>query len=115
MKKWARLDEENIVTEIIVESDEEDLEGRLANKTPLGLSHHEKNDLVRTFDPESGVLGGYAAEGFRYDPELMGFVPPQPDPTDIFDAKTFEWLPKKPDEEKEYYWNKEEGRWVAVD
>ena len=115
MKKWARLNDDNVVIEIVVESDDEDLEGPLEKNTKTGMAHHERNGLVRTLDPDEGPVGSYASVGFIYDSELKGFVPPQSDPTDVFDPKTFTWLPAKPDNEKEYYWDDSKTAWVAVE
>lgn len=114
MKFWAKLDDDNIVIEIIEETSEEDLEGKLSPNTLLGMTADQKQGLVRAFAPDQGPPGSYAAPGFKYDRDLKGFVPPQPSPDDIFDKKTFEWRPPKPDDEKEYVWDNESGIWVAA-
>ena len=113
MKLWAKLDDDNIVVEIIEEVDEGDLDGTLAVGTTLGMPAEKKQGLVRVLS--EGPAGTYAAPGFKYDPELKGFVPPQTDPTDFFDRKTFSWLPAKPDDVNDYRWNDETQDWVKIE
>jgi hypothetical protein len=114
MKLWAKLDDDNIVVEIIEETDEDDQEGPLAPGTgKLGIPAERKQGLVRVLS--EGPAGTYAAPGFKYDTELKGFVPPRPDATDIFDANKFQWLPAKPDETNDYYWDDSKQTWIKVD
>jgi hypothetical protein len=120
MKYWAKLDEDDIVVEVINETGLEDLEApegqqaSVARNTPLGLTTTQKQGLVRCFSPGDGPAGSYAAPGFKYDRDLRGFVPPQPEPSDVFDKKSFEWVPPKPDEENDYVWDNESGAWVGA-
>ena len=116
MKLWARLDEDDIVVEIIKEKDADDRHEVLAPGTQdTSLRVEQKEQLVRTMPPGDGPRGSYAAPGFKYDRELNGFVPPQSDPTDVFDSKTFSWLPAKPDDKNEYYWDDSKQSWIKLE
>lgn len=114
MKLWAKLDEDNIVVEIVREKEDSDRETVVLGTKDTSLPVEVKQGLVRTFPPEEGPTGSYASIGFKYDPELKGFVPPATSSTDIFDPKTFTWLPAKPDQKNEYYWDDTKQAWILV-
>lgn len=42
----------------------------------------------------------YAGAGFRYDPDLDAFIPPQPDPAWTFNSETCLWDPPVESEEE---------------
>lgn len=113
---WAKLDEDDVVIDIVREKEASDRHEELAPGTSSSsLRVEEKEKMIRTMPPEEGPRGSYAAPGFRYDRELKGFVPPQLDPTDILDTKKFVWLPAKPDEVNDYFWDDSKQAWVQLD
>jgi hypothetical protein len=108
MIKWAKLDEEDIVVEIIEETDESDNEGPLAIGTES--ANVDRSGWVRALD--DGPAGTYAAPGFKYDRKLKKFVPPKPSEEDELDLKTMRWIPPMPKDGKEYLWDRSLSLWV---
>lgn len=106
MIKWAKLDEEDIVIEIIEESEKSD--------QPLAVGTTETNidtsHWIRVLD--EGPPGTYASTEFKYDRKLKKFVPPRPSEKDELDLKTMTWIPPKPDDGKEYFWDKSLSLWT---
>jgi hypothetical protein len=97
MAHYAFLDENNIVTEVIVGRDEGELDidwekyygdfrGQVCKRTSY-------NTYANTH--KSGgtpYRGNYAGIGFYYDANLDAFIPPQPSETAILDTATFTWI-----------------------
>ena len=101
MAHYAFLDENNIVTEVIVGKEEgEDgvdwemrytaMRGRVCKRT--------------SYNTQGGahLYGGvpfrknYAGIGYIYDEERDAFIPPQPDPSWILDEETCSWIDPNP-------------------
>jgi hypothetical protein len=103
MKKWARLDEEAVVVEILVEGD--NLPG------VASLDSIETSGLIEI--GEEGNPGQYASVGFSYLENLKGFVPPK-----VFDSwelneETFEWeAPEPMPKTGVYFWDESSKQWV---
>lgn len=112
MAHYAFLDENNIVTDVIVGKDENDLpESALVAELPEGVEFWEhyygnirnatcKRTSYNTFaNSHSGggnpFRGNYAGIGFEYRADLDAFVPPMPDIEGsgpwIFDTKIMNW------------------------
>lgn len=106
MAHYAFLDENNIVTEVIVGRDEDDLVegvtswedyyGQFRGQRCLRTSYNTY-DGVHTGDGEA-FRGNFAGIGFEYREDLDGFISPKPHPTDevaewVLDEATFSWVP----------------------
>lgn len=114
MAHYAYLDENNIVTQVIVGKDENE-------PTPEGYSSWEHyygaiRTSYNTYANEH-IKGGvpfrknYASPGFRYDPDFDAFIPPQPYPSWKLDYNTFQWVSPipKPEQIEGYIW-----RWAEI-
>lgn len=121
MAHYAILDENNIVTQVIVGKDENE-------PLPDGYSSWDEyyGGIRTSFNTVKGVhlLGGtplrknYAGIGYIYNETWDAFIPPQPYPSWKLDYETFTWVSPipKPEEEEGYWWkwaeiNKE---WIQV-
>lgn len=117
MAHYAFLDENNIVTEIIVGKDESnfdwerhygDIRGQLCKR----FSYNTKGGQHE--------LGGTpfrknaAGIGHRYDEERDAFIPPQPFPSWILNEETCTWDPPTPHPEDGRFliWSEEEMNWI---
>ena len=95
MAHYAFLDENNIVTEVIVGIDEtETIEG-LDTETWYG--NLRKQVCVRT-SYNSTIRKNYAGIGYTYDPNRDAFIAPKPDNATGFDEDTCQWIVPLPDE-----------------
>ena len=89
MAHFAEIDENNIVTRVLVVGDDQEHRGQefLANDLGLGgfWIQTSYNNRIRK---------NYAGIGFQFDPTRDAFIPPQPDchPESItFDEETCRW------------------------
>jgi hypothetical protein len=88
MAHYAFLDENNIVTEVIVGIDETELIEGLDPETWYGNFRGQK--CVRT-SYNKKIRKFYAGIGFSYDPIKDEFVPPLPFPNAVYDEITGLW------------------------
>lgn len=125
MAHYAFLDENNIVTQVIV--------GREENEVVQGISDweayyghlHGQRCLRTSYNTQGGkhVSGGtpfrknYAGIGFSYSDDLDAFIPPKPYPSWILDEETCLWeapVPYPGSGTDIYTWNEEKQTWDLV-
>lgn len=103
MKKWARLDEEGVVVEILIEGD--NLPGA------FNIESIETGGLIEVND--EGDPGEYAAVGFSYLESLKGFVSPKVFDSWTLNEETFEWeAPEPMPKAGSYFWDESSKQWV---
>ena len=116
MAHYAFLDENNIVTEVIV--------GRHEYEEVNGISDWEAyyggfrgQRCVRT-SYNGNIRKNYAGIGFTYDEDRDAFIPPQPYPSWLLDEETCQWQAPVPYPEAEpgdfYVWDETAGDWVLA-
>ena len=113
MAHYAFLDDNNIVTEVIVGIDETEL---IEGKSPEDwYSEFRGQKCVRT-SYNGNIRYNYAGIGYTYDPINDAFIPPMPYPSWILNSdKRWEAPLPYPQDDKKYYWNEELGDWVEAD
>jgi hypothetical protein len=74
MAHYAFLDENNVVTEVIVGIDETELIEGLDTETWYG---NFRNQTCKRTSYNNSIRKNYAGIGFTYDAELDAFVPPK--------------------------------------
>jgi hypothetical protein len=121
MAHYAFLDENNIVTQVIVGKDEDEL--------PDGISSWEeyygdvkgqvcKRTSYNTLAGEhlSGgtpFRGNYAGIGYEYREDLDAFIPPQPFASWTLNESNYSWEAPVayPEDGEEYIWDEETTSW----
>jgi hypothetical protein len=114
MAHYAFLDENNIVTEVIVGIDETELIEGLHPETWYGKYREQ---VCKRTSYNGNIRKNYAAIGFTYDLERDAFIPPQPFDSWILDEATCQWqspIPY-PSEGFTYNWNESELAWELAD
>lgn len=114
MAHYAFLDDNNIVTEVIVGIDENDLIEGLDPEIWYGNFRNKK--CVRT-SYNGKIRKNYAGIGFKYDDERDAFIPIKPFDSWILNEETCQWeapIPK-PNDDAFYFWNEELGNWFGVE
>lgn len=124
MAHYAFIDDNNIVTEVIV--------GRGENEVVDGISDWEayygdvrgQRCLRTSYNTKAGqhsnggtaFRGNYAGVGYVYDEALDAFLPPQPFASWSLDEETFSWIAPVayPEDGKLYDWDEEAGAWVEA-
>jgi hypothetical protein len=111
MAHFAQIDENNIVTQVLVVPDNVEDRGQdyLANDLGLG------GTWVQT-SYNSRIRKNYAGVGFVYDSVLDAFIPPQPYDSWTLDETTCQWEAPVayPTDGIMYKWNEETKDWQAI-
>ena len=114
MAHYAFLDENNIVTQVIVGRHEyETVDGISDWETYYGEFHNQR--CVRT-SYNSNIRKNYAGIGFIYDEGRDAFIPPQPFPSWVLDEDTCLWdapIPK-PNDGQPYSWDEDTLTWIVL-
>jgi hypothetical protein len=121
MAHFAQIDENNIVTQVLVVSDQDATRGQdfLANDLGLGGTW-----IQTSYNTNGGVHanGGtplrknYAGIGYTYDSGKDAFIPPKPFNSWLLDEETCLWNAPvaRPEGEGFYTWNEDNQSWDEV-
>jgi len=121
MAHYAFLDNNNIVTEVIVGKNEGEegidwevhygnFRGQVCKRTSYNTSGGTHSSGGTPFRKN------YAGIGYTYDKDRDAFIPPSPFPSFLLNEETCLWdapVPYPIDGER-YTWNEEEGEWTLV-
>ena len=112
MAHYAFLNENNIVTEVIVGIDETELIEGLDPET--WYENFRGQTCVRT-SYNSKIRYNYAGIGYTYDPIDDAFIAPQPYKSWLLNSKK-QWEPPiaYPTDGKLYGWNEQSGEWLET-
>ena len=121
MAHYAFLDDNNIVTEVIVGKDEGDgtdweveygnFRGQTCKRTSYNTSGNAHSDSGTPF------RGNYAGIGYTYDETNDVFIPPKTFDSWVLDETTWDWKAPVdyPSDGKDYTWNEETTNWDLID
>jgi hypothetical protein len=111
MAHYAFLDDNNIVTEVIVGINETEL---IEDQSPeVWYGNFRGQACVRT-SYNGNIRKNYAGVGFTYDAERDAFISPKPFPSWLLDEDTCQWEAPVvyPTDGKLYAWDEAEQDWV---
>ncbi len=111
MAHYAFLDENNIVTEVIVGIDETELIEGLDTETWYG---NFRNQVCKRTSYNNNIRGLYAGIGYSYNSDEDIFVSPQPFPSWIRSGSLWNPPTPYPTDDKVYVWNEETTSWIEV-
>jgi len=119
MAHYAFLDENHIVTEVIVGRNEGELDtdweqyyGEFRGQTCKRTSYNTFGGVHSL--GEQPFRKNYAGIGYSYDEQRDAFIPPKPYPSWILNEETCQWnapIPY-PEDENFYSWNEENEEWA---
>jgi hypothetical protein len=111
MAHYAFIDDNNIVTEVIVGIDETELIEDLTPEEWYGNFRGQR--CVRT-SYNGNIRKNYAGIGYTYDEERDAFIPPKPFASWLLDEDTCQWEAPVayPTDGKLYIWDEAEQDWV---
>ena len=122
MAHFAEIDENNIVTRVLVVDNEQEDRGQEFLATDLGLGGTWKKTSYNTMG-NVHALGGtpfrknYAGIGFTYDESRDAFIAPKPFASWVLDEATCIWnapTPMPVVEGKMFMWVEEDLNWQEV-
>lgn len=96
MAHYAFLDNNNIVTDVIVGIDENELIEGLDPETWYG---NFRGQVCKRTSYNGKIRYNYAGIGFTYDPVRDAFISPEPEDAIGFDEETCRWIVPKVDDE----------------
>ena len=109
MAHYAFLDEDNIVTEVIVGIDEtETIEG-LSTETWYG---NFRGQVCKRTSYNNNIRGVYAGIGYSYNLDEDIFVSPQPFPSWIRSGSFWNAPTPRPEDDKFYTWDEDSLTWI---
>ena len=112
MAHYAFLNENNIVTEVIVGIDETELIEGLDPETWYG---NFRGQVCKRTSYNSKIRFNYAGIGYSYDPIDDAFIPPKPFASWILNKdKKWEAPIPEPVTDCLHRWNEEEGKWDDI-
>lgn len=105
MAHYAFIDEQNIVTQVIVGRDEDDLPDGITSWEDYYGERYGQTCLRTSYNTygnqhsNGGVpfRGNYAGIGYTYDEARDAFIAPEPPDAVGFDEDTLQWIVPKPD------------------
>lgn len=121
MAHYAFLDENNIVTQVIVGKDEsvdgvdwEQHYGAFMGQTCKRTSYNTRNGVH--ISGGAPFRGNYAGIGYSYDAQLDAFIPPAPFASWVLNESSCQWQAPVPypDDGLLYYWEEPSGRWQLL-
>jgi len=113
MAHYAFLDENNVVTEVIVGVDETEL---LEGKDPETWYGDFRGQACKRTSYNGNIRKNYAGIGFVYDEAKDAFIPPKPFESWLLDEETCRWVAPVPypTDGLIYTWDNEAGDWNPV-
>ena len=117
MAHFAKLDENNIVTEIIVVANPELLDNGIESESK-GIAFCQ--DLLggnwKQTSYNRRIRKNYAGIGFKYDESRDAFIPPQPFPSWLSSEETCLWSSPVPypSDDKQYSWDEATVSWIQI-
>ena len=118
MAHFAQLNEENIVTQVIVVANQDTADKDGVENEAIGIEFCT-NLLGGTWKQTSynaNIRKNYAGVGYKYDAALDAFIPPQPFASWTLNNQTAQWEAPTPypTDDKRYTWDEATTAWVEV-
>jgi hypothetical protein len=124
MAHFAQLDQNNVVTEVIVVNNATIDNLPFPESEPVGVAFCQSLYGVETVWAQTSYNAtfryNYAGNGYIFYPDATpdgAFSPPQPYPSWILNTSTYQWEAPVPypDDGKLYYWDEATLSWVLVE
>jgi hypothetical protein len=119
MAHFAKLDENNVVTQVVVVANKDTADADGVEKEHIGAAFLE-SVLGGTWKQTSyhgNIRKNYAGIGYTYNADIDAFVPPKPYPSWVLNAETAQWEPPVPYPTgvgPNYVWDEETQSWVEL-
>jgi hypothetical protein len=118
MAHFAELNENNIVTRVIVVANAELLDNQGIEQESKGILFCQQllGGNWKQTSYNGNFRKNYAGVGYTYDNALDAFIPPQPYSSWILDTETCQWQPPTPMplDGNIYQWDEDTEAWINV-
>lgn len=118
MAHFAQLDDNNIVTQVIVVNNNELLDENGQESEAKGIAFCQSlfGGNWKQTSYNANFRKNYAGIGSTYDSARDAFIAPKPFPSWVLDEETCEWQPPvaRPTDGKVYIWHEDSQQWIEV-
>jgi hypothetical protein len=118
MAHFAQLDENNVVTQVIVVANPECLDANGVESESVGVGFCTNLFGGRWIQTSynGNIRKNYAGVGYAYDGARDAFIPPKPFASWVLNEGTCRWDPpvSYPKDGKRYAWDEDQQTWVEV-
>ena len=117
MAHFCKLDENNIVTQVVVVDNKDTSDASGVEKEHIGAAHLEKilGGTWKQTSYNGNIRKNYAGIGYTYRADIDAFVPPKPFASWLLNANAqWEAPVAMPTDGKMYSWDEETTSWVEV-
>ena len=121
MAHFAKLDENNVVTEVHVVNNEDLLDENNVEQESVGVAFLQNllgsDTTWKQTSYNGSIRKHYAGVGFTYDSTRDAFIPPQPYASWTLNETTCLWEAPVayPTDSEEYIWNETDQQWDLTD
>ena len=118
MAHFAQLNDENLVTQVIVVANQDTADKDGVENEAIGIEFCTNllgGRWVQT-SYNANIRKNYAGIGYKYDATLDAFIPPQPFESWTLNEETAQWEAPTPypDDGKRYSWDEATTSWVEI-
>jgi len=124
MAHFAKLDANNVVTQVIVVANKDTADANGVEKEYIGAAFCERlfGGTWKQTSYNANFRKNYAGIGYEYRADIDAFVPPRPNASWILDPDTAQWQPPVPlpedagtgDPPRTYVWDEGAGNWRLI-
>jgi hypothetical protein len=119
MAHFAQLDENNVVTQVIVVGNKDCSDANGVEKESIGIAFCERllGGTWKQTSYNGNIRKNYAGIGYTYNADIDAFVPPQPFASWTLNNDTAQWEAPTPmpDDGKMYNWDEATTSWVEIE
>jgi hypothetical protein len=117
MSHFAKIDENNVVTQVVVVDNKDTADAFGVEKEHIGAAHLEKilGGTWKQTSYNGNIRKNYAGIGYTYRADIDAFVPPKPFASWLLNANAqWEAPVAMPTDGNMYTWDEEAVNWVEV-
>jgi hypothetical protein len=118
MGHYAKIDENNVVTQVVVVDNKDMADAFGVEKEHIGAAHLEKilGGTWKQTSYNGNMRKNYAGIGYTYDTQLDAFIPPKPFASWLLNENTAQWEAPTPipTDGKMYSWDEANTNWVEI-
>jgi hypothetical protein len=117
MAHFAQIDENNVVTQVIVVANKDTADANGVEKEYIGAAFCERlfGGTWKQTSYNGNIRKNYAGIGYTYNADIDAFVPPKPFASWVLNNDTAEWEAPVPMHEGGMYsWDEDTGSWVEM-
>ena len=116
MAHFAKIDENNIVTQVVVVENKDTADASGVEKEHIGAAHLEKilGGTWKQTSYNGNFRKNYAGIGYTFDEQGNAFIPPKPFNSWVLNESTCQWEAPvaMPNDGRRYFWDENIQNWA---